>query len=78
MMYSSPLYGAATGYGAFSSPGFDSSGAAAVGVGRSEEDAISSFKSEIRGVKGALLSARNFPAGGAARRGVGVGLSGAR
>jgi hypothetical protein len=28
-----------------------------------EEDAISSFKAEIRGVKGALLSARNFPSG---------------
>ncbi|OKL61145.1 hypothetical protein UA08_03170 [Talaromyces atroroseus] len=28
-----------------------------------EEDAISTFRAEIRGVKGALLSARNFPSG---------------
>lgn len=28
-----------------------------------EEDAISTFRTEIRGVKGALLSARNFPSG---------------
>lgn len=28
-----------------------------------EEDAISAFRAEIRGVKGALLSARNFPSG---------------
>jgi hypothetical protein len=29
--------------------------------GSGEEDAIATFKAEIRGVKGALLSARNFP-----------------
>jgi ribosomal protein S15P/S13E len=28
-----------------------------------EQDAVTTFKAEIRGVKGALLSARNFPAG---------------
>lgn len=33
------------------------------GGNRSEEDAISAFRAEIRGVKGALLSARNFPSG---------------
>ncbi|CRG91845.1 hypothetical protein PISL3812_08899 [Talaromyces islandicus] len=30
---------------------------------RKEQDAVAAFKAEIRGVKGALLSARNFPAG---------------
>lgn len=33
------------------------------GVRPGEEDAISTFKAEIRSVKGALLSARNFPSG---------------
>ncbi|KAL4781599.1 peroxisomal membrane anchor protein conserved region-domain-containing protein [Aspergillus varians] len=56
-------YSATTGYGAYSTPGFDSGSAAATGVGKAEEDAISSFRGEIRGVKGALLSARNFPSG---------------
>jgi hypothetical protein len=34
-----------------------------VGNRSKEEDAISAFRAEIRGVKGALLSARNFPSG---------------
>ncbi|KAF7593723.1 hypothetical protein BBP40_011015 [Aspergillus hancockii] len=61
LLYSKAGYGPGTGYGVYSSPGFDSSGNAA-GLGKGEEDAISSVKTEIRGVKGALLSARNFPA----------------
>ncbi|KAJ1709291.1 hypothetical protein G4B11_005564 [Aspergillus flavus] len=61
LLYSKAGYGPGTGYGVYSTPGFDSSGNAA-GLGKGEEDAISNFKSEIRGVKGALLSARNFPA----------------
>jgi hypothetical protein len=61
LLYSKSGYGPGTGYGVYSSSAFDSSGNAA-GLGKGEEDAISSFKSEIRGVKGALLSARNFPA----------------
>lgn len=56
-------YTATTGYGAFSTPGLDSGSAAATGVGKAEEDAISNFRADIRGVKGALLSARNFPSG---------------
>ena len=35
----------------------------AAGVGRGEDDAVSNFKAEIRAIKGALLSARNFPSG---------------
>ncbi|KAE8349359.1 peroxisomal membrane anchor protein conserved region-domain-containing protein [Aspergillus coremiiformis] len=73
LLYSKAGYGPATGYGVYSSPGFDSGGNAA-GLSKGEEDAISNFKSEIRGVKGALLSARNFPA---SRRGprISTGLS---
>ncbi|OJJ01581.1 hypothetical protein ASPVEDRAFT_41177 [Aspergillus versicolor CBS 583.65] len=56
-------YTATTGYGAFSTPGLDSGSAAATGVRKAEEDAISNFRADIRGVKGALLSARNFPSG---------------
>ncbi|KAL4879147.1 peroxisomal membrane anchor protein conserved region-domain-containing protein [Aspergillus karnatakaensis] len=52
-----------TGYGAYSSPGFDSGNNTGTGMKKAEEDAISSFRAEIRGVKGALLSARNFPSG---------------
>ncbi|KAL1965565.1 hypothetical protein VTN77DRAFT_5649 [Rasamsonia byssochlamydoides] len=41
------------------------------GVRPGEEDAISTFKAEIRSVKGALLSARNFPSGRTAVASVG-------
>ena len=34
---------------------------------RGENDAVANVKAEIRGVKGVLLSARNFPSGVAAR-----------
>ncbi|PYH99577.1 hypothetical protein BO71DRAFT_394058 [Aspergillus ellipticus CBS 707.79] len=57
------------GYGAYSTPGLDSGSGAATGVGKAEEDAIAGFRAEIRGVKGALLSARNFPAGRGGRVG---------
>ncbi|RAL17803.1 peroxisomal membrane protein PEX14 [Aspergillus homomorphus CBS 101889] len=76
-IYSKPgVYNPMAGYGVFSTPGLDATGAASggvgsnagsgggLGLGKGEEDAIASFRAEIRGVKGALLSARNFPAGG--------------
>lgn len=65
LMYSknSYSYSSTMGYGSYSTPGLDSGGGAALGVGKAEEDAISNFRAEIRGVKGALLSARNFPSG---------------
>jgi hypothetical protein len=66
---SSYPYSATTGYGMYSTPGLDS-GSAATGVGKGEEDAISGFRAEIRGVKGALLSARNFPSRGGLRTSV--------
>ncbi|KAL4910025.1 peroxisomal membrane anchor protein conserved region-domain-containing protein [Aspergillus multicolor] len=63
LMYAKNSYPyAGLGYGGYSTPGIDT-GAAATGVGKAEEDAIAGFKAEIRGVKGALLSARNFPSG---------------
>ncbi|RJE21694.1 peroxisomal membrane anchor protein [Aspergillus sclerotialis] len=52
----------------------DTGSGTATGVGRGEEDAISNFKSEIRGVKGALLSARNFPSSRGGRISGGVPL----
>lgn len=38
-------------------------GFAGTGIGDANEDEISRVKAEIRGVKGVLLSARNFPGG---------------
>ncbi|KAI9044072.1 peroxisomal membrane protein PEX14 [Aspergillus affinis] len=71
LIYSKPGYSAVSGYGVYGSQGMDGNGNA-TGMGKGEEDAISSFRSEIRGVKGALLSARNFPA---SRGRVGTSLS---
>lgn len=61
LIYAAPSYSSSTpSYGLYSSTtnGTDS---AAMGVKKSEDEAIAGFKAEIRGVKGALLSARNFP-----------------
>lgn len=73
LMYSRPAYNT-SGFGMYTST-IDTGSGTATGVARGEEDAISNFKSEIRGVKGALLSARNFPAtrGGRISGGVPVG-----
>lgn len=74
LIYSNPSYGPVSSYGTWNSPGVSgSSSGKAGGVDKSEEDAISSFRSEIRGVKGALLSARNFPSSRGGRVG---GVSG--
>ncbi|PKY06049.1 hypothetical protein P168DRAFT_326336 [Aspergillus campestris IBT 28561] len=68
LLYSKQSYGSVSGYGVYGSAGggFDAN-ATSTGIGKAEEDAITGFRAEIRGVKGALLSARNFPAGGRAR-----------
>ena len=62
LSYNNGAFSAARGYGIVdasrSSPD----------VPKSEEDAIVSFRSEIRAFKGALLSARNFPAGNYPRK----------
>lgn len=69
LTYSNPSYGSTSSYGTWSSPSVDSSSSLKTGVDKSEEEAMASFRSEIRGVKGALLSARNFPSGRGARIG---------
>ncbi|OJJ76560.1 hypothetical protein ASPBRDRAFT_39049 [Aspergillus brasiliensis CBS 101740] len=69
LIYSKPGFNPLSGYGMYSTPGIDSGSGAATGVGKGEEDAIANFRAEIRGVKGALLSARNFPAGRGGRIG---------
>lgn len=68
LLYSKQSYGSVSGYGVYGSAGggFEAN-ATSTGIGKAEEDAISGFRAEIRGVKGALLSARNFPAGGRGR-----------
>ncbi|KAL5365920.1 peroxisomal membrane anchor protein conserved region-domain-containing protein [Aspergillus floccosus] len=75
LLYSKPGFGTATGYGVYSTPGIDSGSGTSTGISKGEEDAISGFRAEIRGVKGALLSARNFPSGRGGRVGSGLGLS---
>ncbi|KAF9883571.1 hypothetical protein FE257_003170 [Aspergillus nanangensis] len=68
LLYSKPGFGGVTGYGVYSTPGIDTNGST-TGIAKGEEEAISNFRSEIRGVKGALLSARNFPSGRGGRVG---------
>lgn len=68
LTYSSPMYMNSTLYTAF---GEDSSSSNKKGGATAGEDeAISSFRAEVRSVKGTLLSARNFPSG--YRRGTSV------
>ncbi|EAW14145.1 peroxisomal membrane protein PEX14 [Aspergillus clavatus NRRL 1] len=62
LQYSRSSYAPSTGYGVYSTVSTDTSAGSSAGITKAEEDAISSFRAEIRGVKGALLSARNFPA----------------
>jgi hypothetical protein len=62
LLYAAPTYTATAGYGGLYSGTTTTSDSSSSGVRKSEEDAIAAFKAEIRGVKGALLSARNFPA----------------
>ncbi|KAJ5646986.1 hypothetical protein N7490_003358 [Penicillium lividum] len=75
LIYSTPNYTAAgSSFGLYS--GGNSTGAdGSSGVRKAEDEAIANFKADIRGVKGALLSARNFPASRAGRLG---GLAGSR
>lgn len=63
LIYSTPSYTATGSYGLYSgaTSGTDSNSS---GSRKAEDDAIAGFKAEIRGVKGALLSARNFPSSG--------------
>ncbi|KAJ5613134.1 hypothetical protein N7510_006328 [Penicillium lagena] len=77
LIYSAPAYTAAgASYGVYGGSG-SSVDNSAMGVRKAEDDAIAAFKADIRGVKGALLSARNFPASRGGRLG-GVPAAGAR
>ncbi|GIJ98429.1 hypothetical protein Aspvir_000546 [Aspergillus viridinutans] len=62
LLYSRPSYSSAAGYGVYSTPGLETTSGPSAGISKAEEDAMASFRADIRGVKGALLSARNFPA----------------
>ncbi|KAI9759997.1 MAG: hypothetical protein M4579_001934 [Chaenotheca gracillima] len=71
LAYSSPYYAATGGYGGIIGGG-NNGGGADSNTGRpgsssargKDEDVIAQMKKEIRGVKGVLLSARNFPGSG--------------
>ncbi|KAJ6072757.1 hypothetical protein N7467_010842 [Penicillium canescens] len=68
LIYSAPAYSTGSTYGVWNAThtsGSDNNS----GLRKTEEDAISSFRADIRGVKGALLSARNFPASRGGRLG---------
>jgi hypothetical protein len=68
LIYSSPAYSTGSTYGVWNAThtsGSDNNS----GLRKAEEDAISGFRADIRGVKGALLSARNFPASRGGRLG---------
>lgn len=63
LIYAAPSYTAAgPAYGLYSAGSTNGSDGSASGLRKAEDEAIAGFKAEIRGVKGALLSARNFPA----------------
>lgn len=66
LIYSAPAYSAGSTYGVWNSNNGanDSSG-----LRKAEDEAIAGFRADIRGVKGALLSARNFPASRGGRLG---------
>ncbi|KAJ5959335.1 uncharacterized protein N7479_006485 [Penicillium vulpinum] len=65
LIYSGPTYSSGSAYGVWSpNNSSDSSG-----LRKAEDEAIAGFRADIRGVKGALLSARNFPASRGGRLG---------
>ncbi|KAJ5513212.1 hypothetical protein N7463_002764 [Penicillium fimorum] len=67
LIYSGPTYSSGSSYGVWNS---NSSGSGDnSGLRKAEDEAIAGFRTEIRGVKGALLSARNFPASRGGRLG---------
>ncbi|CAG8931425.1 unnamed protein product [Penicillium salamii] len=66
LIYSAPAYSSGSTYGVWNSNtgANDNSG-----LRKGEDEAIAGFRADIRGVKGALLSARNFPASRGGRLG---------
>ncbi|KGO72149.1 Peroxisome membrane anchor protein Pex14p, N-terminal [Penicillium italicum] len=67
LIYSGPTYSTGSTYGVWNSSASSSNGTSS--MRKAEDEAIAGFRAEIRGVKGALLSARNFPASRAGRFG---------
>ncbi|KAI2726403.1 hypothetical protein CBS147332_3290 [Penicillium roqueforti] len=59
LIYSAPAYSSGSTYGVWNTNNSGSSESA--GLRKGEDEAIAGFRADIRGVKGALLSARNFP-----------------
>ncbi|OQD81009.1 hypothetical protein PENANT_c030G06594 [Penicillium antarcticum] len=68
LIYSAPAYSTGSTYGVWNATHASGSDNHA-GLRKAEEDAIAGFRADIRGVKGALLSARNFPASRGGRLG---------
>jgi hypothetical protein len=66
LIYSGPTYSSGS-YGVWNSNNSGSSDSS--GLRKAEDEAIAGFRADIRGVKGALLSARNFPASRGGRLG---------
>ncbi|KXG48043.1 uncharacterized protein PGRI_019130 [Penicillium griseofulvum] len=67
LIYSGPTYSSGSSYGVWNSNNSASSDSS--GLRKAEDEAIAGFRADIRGVKGALLSARNFPASRGGRLG---------
>lgn len=67
LIYSGPTYSTGSTYGVWNSNTSGSNDNS--GTRKSEDEAIAGFRADIRGVKGALLSARNFPASRGGRLG---------
>ncbi|KAF7718251.1 Uncharacterized protein PECH_002066 [Penicillium ucsense] len=76
LIYAGPTYTTSPGFGGLYSGHTGNTSSGSSGVRKSEEDAIAAFKTEIRGVKGALLSARNFPASRGGRVGTALSVGG--
>ncbi|KAJ5515442.1 hypothetical protein N7527_007002 [Penicillium freii] len=67
LIYSGPTYSTGSTYGVWNSTTSGSNDSSSMRKG--EDEAIAGFRADIRGVKGALLSARNFPASRGGRLG---------
>lgn len=67
LIYSGPTYSTGSTYGVWNSNTSGSNDNSS--TRKAEDEAIAGFRADIRGVKGALLSARNFPASRGGRLG---------
>ncbi|KAJ5583484.1 hypothetical protein N7535_002104 [Penicillium sp. DV-2018c] len=75
LIYSAPTYTTGSTYGVWNSS-HNAASSNKSGLRKQEEEAITAFRADIRGVKGALLSARNFPASRGGRLGGGLPVGG--